>query len=35
MILGYVLLAIFTRMQEARGAYTCGCDETVRASGPG
>ncbi len=35
MILGYVLLAIFTRVQEARGAYTCGCDEDCWCKRPG
>ena len=35
MILGYVLLAIFTRMQEARGVYTCGCDEDCWCKRPG
>ena len=35
MIIGYVLLAIFTRMQEARGAYTWGCDEDCWCKRPG
>jgi hypothetical protein len=35
MTLGYVLLAILTKAQEARGAYICGCDEDSWCKRPG
>jgi len=35
LILGYLLLAIFTRVREARGVYRCGCDDDYRCKQPG
>jgi hypothetical protein len=35
LLLGYVVLAVLTRLQEARGKYTCGCDEDCWCQQPG
>ncbi|MBA3690793.1 MAG: hypothetical protein H0W82_05200 [Actinobacteria bacterium] len=35
LVAGYVLLALVTRIKEAAGTYTCGCDEDCWCKTPG
>jgi len=35
LLLSYVLLGLITRVREAAGAYTCGCDPDCWCKAPG
>lgn len=35
LVLGYILLAIATRLREASGAYACACDDDCWCKKPG
>jgi hypothetical protein len=34
-VVAYIAIAVFTKAQEARGVYVCGCDEDCWCKKPG